>query len=156
METFTEVTAANLKDVRSSKKHNQAAVADLLGITQTAVSKIEIGQRGLSESEKSLLDWYFFGILPPRLENPQDIRGVLELTDQEWHVLTVMARREGQTPAQFIAATIRKDIHRDQEWPATAKLKVYANKAADDGINTAPMPEQQRVTYSTGKGNGAK
>jgi len=87
---------------------NQEDVAQLLGITQTAVSKIENGSRGLSDTEKKLLDWYFFGTIPPRLNPDHDFRGIFEFDPAEWQIITILATREGnKTPGQWIADRIR-------------------------------------------------
>jgi transcriptional regulator with XRE-family HTH domain len=131
MNEFKEVTPADLRAIRSKKGMNQEEIGELLGITQTAVSKIEKGSRGLSESEKALLDWYFFGILPPRIATTATLQGCLEFTDQEWHVLGRMAARVGQTQAQFITGTIRRDIQRHPYWQDETAIHLL-NKAAEE------------------------
>ena len=100
----TETTAENLRSLRESNEMNQLDVATLLGITQTAVSKIETGTRALSPTEKAILDWYFFGTLPPRLENPSELKGILEFSEEEWAIIGEMARRVGQTHKEWIAS----------------------------------------------------
>jgi len=130
MNEFTEVTAANLKAIRKKNGLKQDAIAELLGVEKHSISRIENENRALSESEKSLLDWYFFGILPPRIATTASLQGCLEFTDQEWHVLGRMAARVGQTHAQFITATIRRDITRDKDWPANNHLQTL--KVAED------------------------
>ena len=131
MNEFKEITAADLRAIRSKKGMNQEEIGELLGVTQTAVSKIEKGTRALSESEKALLDWYFFSILPPRIANTASLQGCLEFTDQEWHVLGRMAARVGQTHAQFITATIRRDIQRHPYWQEETQIHLL-NKVAED------------------------
>jgi transcriptional regulator with XRE-family HTH domain len=131
MNEFKEVTAADLRAIRSEKGMNQGGIGALLGITQTAVSKIEKGTRALSESEKALLDWYFFGILPSRIATTASLQGCLEFTDQEWHVLGRMAARVGQTHAQFITATIRLDIQRNTQWQEEKQIHLL-NKVPED------------------------
>lgn len=119
MNEFKEVTAENLRLIRSTKDLNQEEIAELLGITQTAVSKIEKGKRGISDSEKHLLDWYFFNKIPPRLTNTMNLKGCLEFSEGEWRVLSKIASNNGQTAAQYIISTIR--FHLDplspKEWP---------------------------------------
>lgn len=112
MTEFTEVTSDNLSRIRGGKGLNQDDVAKLLGIAQTAVSKIENGSRSLSDSEKKLLDWYFFGIVPPRVATiTPDLQGVLEFDDAEWRMIGIMAARDGnKTPGQWIASRIRDYI----------------------------------------------
>jgi|688.fasta_scaffold1222431_1 transcriptional regulator with XRE-family HTH domain len=106
MNEFNEVTADNLSRVRGAKGLNQEEVADVLGIAQTSVSKIENGTRALSPSEKAILDWHFFGIVPASVTAKLDLQGVLEFTDDEWHIISLMAKRAGQTPDQWIRESI--------------------------------------------------
>lgn len=114
MNDFNEVTAENLRRVRGSRGMNQEALAELLGVEKYSISRIENGSRALSGSEKSLLDWYFFGHLPPRLANSLDLPDVLEFTDDEWRIVRILAARAGQTPEQWIASTIRVHLQIEQ------------------------------------------
>ncbi len=128
MNDFTEVTADNLRFIRGSKGTNQGEIADILGIAQTAVSKIETGMRALSDSEKRLLDWYFFGILPPKIGNAGvDLKGTLEFDEAEWRMIGIMANKNGMTPGEWIASRIRDHIA-----PAMASATVG---------NSLPPPE---------------
>jgi len=134
MNAYKEVTAENLRFIRGGNGMNQAEVAELLGIQKNAISKIEGGTRSLTEAEKHLLDWYFFGKVPPRLVASLDLRGYLEFTPDEWNVLGILATRRGQSHNQFIKATILSIIHGPEgEIAAKSTAKqtpVY--KAAED------------------------
>jgi len=59
---FSEVTALNLKDLRTQKGMTQAQVADLIGLSHEQVSRIESGQRSLSPAEKMVLDARLLGL----------------------------------------------------------------------------------------------
>lgn len=108
MSEFHETTSANLKAIRSERELNQDDIASLLGITQTAVSKIESGTRGLSDSEKKLLDWYFFGTVPERIHaSTVDLSRMLDFDDAEWRIIGHIARRRGLSEAELIASHIR-------------------------------------------------
>jgi transcriptional regulator with XRE-family HTH domain len=108
MNDFTEVTAENLRFVRGSKGLNQDDVAEVLGLQKYHVSNIETGRRALSDSEKKLLDWYFFGILPARLSGPpSDVSGLLEFDETEWRIIEILANREGLPPREWIAKKIQ-------------------------------------------------
>lgn len=111
MNEFTETTAANLAEIRSRKGLNQEEVSAILGMTQTAVSKIENGTRTLSSTEKAILDWHFFGTMPPRLENPLELQGVLEFTATEWDIIGIMAKRAGQTHKQWIRSAVLNIVY---------------------------------------------
>jgi transcriptional regulator with XRE-family HTH domain len=60
-----KICGSNLKKLRKSKRMLQEDVAELLGISREAVSKIETGWRELAVSGRRLLEWYFFGKVPP-------------------------------------------------------------------------------------------
>lgn len=108
MSEFTEVTADNLRAVRDLKEHTQDQVAELLGLQKSNVSHIETGRRALSSSEKQILDWYFFGKVPPRILSASlDLQGVLEFSEMEWRLVTIMATRDGLQPGKWIASQIR-------------------------------------------------
>jgi len=108
MSNFHKTTAEDLKAIRSERELNQEDIAAILGITQTAVSKIEGGTRGLSDSEKKLLDWYFFGTVPKRIHaSTIDLSRMLEFDEAEWLIIGHIARRRGLTEAEWIASRIR-------------------------------------------------
>lgn len=134
MNEFTEVTAENLRLIRGGKGLNQEEVGELLGIPRNAVSKIEGGVRTLSDSEKHLLDWYFFGKLPPRLSNPLDLKGCLEFTDGEWNLVTRMALRDGLTPGKFIADKIRTYLAYNRPEEANPVSYPSLSKVAEDPV----------------------
>ena len=107
MNEFTEVTAENLRFIRGAKGMNQEEIGELLGLPKTGISNIERGVRALSESEKALLDWFFFEKLPPRLTNTLDLKGCLEFSLEEWNIIENTARRRGMKPAEYIVDVIR-------------------------------------------------
>lgn len=112
MNEFTEVTAENLRFIRGAKGMNQDQVAELLGVPRNAISKIEGNARGLADSEKRLLDWYFFGTLPPKIvTSGVNLRGALEFDEAEWRMIAIMAARDGnRKPSEWIASRIRDYI----------------------------------------------
>lgn len=114
MTEFTETTAENLKFLRGARGMKQEDVAEILGLPRNAVSKIEGKTRSLSDSEKRLLDWYFFGTLPPTITATLDLPGVLEFSSDEWRVVKTLAVRAGQTPEKWIATTIRAHVVAEQ------------------------------------------
>lgn len=109
MSEFTEVTAENLKLLRISRDLGQADIAEVLGVTGNQISKIESNLRSLSDAEKKLLDWYFFGVMPKRITTfPADLRGILEFDEGEWLIITRLAKRDGfDSPRPWIAKKIR-------------------------------------------------
>ena len=85
----------------------QEELAEMLGIPINAISKIESGSRSLAQSEKKLLDLYFFGKLPEGIIRPsEELWQTLDFTDQEWKIVQTHSNRAGQTPAQWIRTQI--------------------------------------------------
>jgi transcriptional regulator with XRE-family HTH domain len=111
MSKFKEITAGTLRVHREAKDINQDEIAQMLGITQTAVSKIESGNRALSTTEKAVLDWYFFGTMPPRLSNPIELQGALEFSPEEWAIIGALAARAGQTHQQWIRSAVLNIVY---------------------------------------------
>lgn len=108
MSEFHETTAENLKAIRNELKMTQDDVAVILGIPRNAVSKIETGTRALSDSEKKLLDWHFFGTVPSRIGATHiDLSHMLEFDEGEWRIIGHIARRQGITEAEWITRRIR-------------------------------------------------
>jgi hypothetical protein len=55
-----------------------------------------------------LLDYYFFGVIPPRITaHRTDPRAVLDFDEGEWLVIQALARREGISAEKFIVTRIR-------------------------------------------------
>lgn len=109
---------------------NQDDVAAILGLQGYHVSNIEKGRRALADSEKRLLDWYFFGILPPKIiTSASDLRGVLEFDEAEWKAVSLMAARDGKkSPGEWIASRIRDYIalaggSQSQFWPTGRHIR---------------------------------
>ena len=151
MDNFTEVTSENLKLVRGGKGLTQTAIATLLGIPLTAVSHIEHGKRALSSSEKKLLDLYFFGVMPEGLVRAAtDTRASLDLTEDEWRIIQILAARAGQTAEDWIRQRI-------QDY-----LAYLEGCAVRDGVveakNVEPFPQDEDPTKkdsADGKPNAA-
>jgi transcriptional regulator with XRE-family HTH domain len=121
MSDFHETTAEDLKAIRSERELNQDDIAAILGIPRNAVSKIETGTRALSDSEKKLLDWYFFGTSPARIHaSTIDLSRMLEFDEAEWLIIGHIARRRGLTEAEWIASRIRDYLAILDETPLSA------------------------------------
>lgn len=102
-----------------------------------------------------LLDWYFFGIVPPRLAEPSiDMQSILDFEEAEWVILSAMARREGVTEAVFIAARIRSylafydSLKPQQEAPEITSFPTKAHILAAAG-----SPISAEVTDWDGAGD---
>lgn len=69
-----------------------------------------------------VLAWVLFGEAPERLKAPVDLQTTLEFEEEEWRIIEAMARREGTTPARFIAGRVRAYLA--YRTPAPSALRV--------------------------------
>lgn len=130
MSDFHETTADNLKAIREEKEMTQSDVAAVLGLEKHNISKIETGTRGLSDAEKKILDWYFFGTVPARIHGSTiDLSRMLEFDEVEWRIIGHIARRQGLAESEWIAARIR-DYLALIDAPAAEKQAAPANPNA--------------------------
>jgi DNA-binding MarR family transcriptional regulator len=91
----------------------QAEISKAFNVSQSTVKRWLDGGE-IPPPMLKLLDWYFFGTLPPRLVSDPDLPiGALEFSPDEWRIVLCLASRAGQTPAKWIASTIR--FHLDME-----------------------------------------
>jgi transcriptional regulator with XRE-family HTH domain len=148
MNEFKEVSAENLRQIRAKNGKNQAEIAELLGIPINAVSKIESGKRGLSDTEKSLLDLYFFGKMPFEITDHSLVRGILEFTPLQWRVICIIATKRGMKPAAWIADRIRDYLAFNQE-----AREIAEERAKDDHPGSLSLVAEEPPPYRT-DGNG--
>jgi transcriptional regulator with XRE-family HTH domain len=148
MNEFKEVTAENLRLIRGQTGKNQTEIADLLGIPINAVSKIESGKRGLSDTEKSLLDLYFFGKMPFEITNHSLVKGILEFTPLQWRVICIIATKRGMKPAAWIADRIRDYLAFNQE-----AREIAEEHAKEDQPRSLSLVAEEETPYRT-DGNG--
>lgn len=145
MSDFNETTADNLKAIRAEREVNQEEIAGILGITQTAVSKIESGARALGDSEKKLLDWHFFGTIPPRISKAiADPKTVLDFDEAEYRIIGTLARREGITEEQWIVSRIRSYL-------VFVEGNRYGSLKVADAPNPDATPSKGPVTFPSGR-----
>lgn len=108
-----EITPDQLKELLADKGMKQKDLAELLSITQPMVSKVFNGLRSITAAENKLLRLYFFGEVPFDMIRPEDsgYSSELQFTNQEWHVMEIMASRSGyQSAAEWIVSRIRADL----------------------------------------------
>ena len=101
------VTPDNLRELRKGRGLTQSEVAEVLGVPQNAISKVEAGERHLSLPESTLLEWLFFGVVPPRVgSSGLNLQSAIGLSDSEWRVVETIAKADGLTPAAWVGRRI--------------------------------------------------
>lgn len=102
MNTFN---GEKLKAIRKERHLTQGDIAEVLGLTKQAISRIENGDRSITVSENRLLNLFFFGNIPDGMIRAD---GVLSFEGEEWTLIEGMARREGyENGKTWIVAKIR-------------------------------------------------
>lgn len=133
-----KITGADVREWRKKNDWTLSALGGALGgLTTSQVSKLESGHRPISPAEQTLLQILIWNKLPesfPAWEAMGTDR--LEFTALEWELITNIARREGLTPQEWIAAKIRKYLEfYDAPVSAAENLRLAASPAGDAGLN---------------------
>lgn len=102
-----EITIREALSDACAKRGVQAEISKAFNVSQSTVKRwFEGGE--IPPPMLKLLDWYFFGTLPPRLSSDEQVpSGMLDFSPEEWNIVLILAARAGQSPAKWIASTIR-------------------------------------------------
>lgn len=107
-----------------SERGKQGEIAKLLDVHSSTVKRWLDGE-GIPKVMLKVLAWVLFGEAPQRLKTPVDLQTTLEFEDDEWKTIEAMARREGTTPARFIAGRVRSYLaYRDSLLPPPSQLRI--------------------------------
>ena len=88
------------------QRGKQAEISKTLNVHSSTVKRwAETGE--IPPPALKLLDWFLFGVVPPRLNPLTSLTNVLEFDADEWAIIGAAARREGTTEANWIAGQIR-------------------------------------------------
>lgn len=83
-----------------------AKLARDLDVAKSTITRW-VDEKTIPETMKKLLAWYLFGEAPPSLIHSCNLQDSLVLDDDEWRIISHLARREGITEAQWITGRIR-------------------------------------------------
>ncbi len=146
-----EITIRTALADACSQRGAQAEISKAFNVSQSTVKRwLEGGE--IPPPMLKLLDWYFFGTLPPRLASDDHAeKGQLDFSPEEWNIVLILAARAGQTPSKWIASTIR--FHLDLY---KASLEAPSTSApSHPPLNTLPDPsyegKQDRPTVNPGR-----
>lgn len=155
MSEHTEVTAQNLRYVRGARGMSQDEVAEIVGLKGYHISNIEKGRRELSPSEAALLNLYFFERMPFEIVGEKLLNSVLDFTEDQWRVICILAKRQGITPGQWIAAQIRAYLAMDDEAKAERLRLEDARRASTAGLShlrEVPKVAEDPPSYGSHEG----
>jgi DNA-binding MarR family transcriptional regulator len=133
--TESKIRAALSEALKTRGK--QAEISKALDVHPSTVKRWADGAE-ITPPVVTLLDWYFFGVLPAKIARMWDHRTTLDFDEGEWEVIGALARREGVTEASWIAGRIRSYL-------------AYVNDAAKPCLKVA----EDDPEFRTGKENGA-
>lgn len=126
-----------LKDLAEKLKERgaQSAIASALGVGKSTVGRwVESGE--INESHTKLLRLYFYGEIPFENIRPErDLSDILKFTPREYEVISILAKRIGITPGQWIAEQIRTII-------------AYQASLGYPSLASLPPPEDQNSSRS--------
>ena len=95
-----KITPEQLRNWRKNAGMSQEALGKLLGLSKIAVTKIENGQRRISEPEQKLIQLLILGNLPFHNSTIETKTSQLEFTPEQWQVIQAAATREGYDNAK--------------------------------------------------------
>lgn len=85
----------------------QTKIAQAIGVTASTVQRWATGDVPIPPAMQKLLGLYLFGEIPFELaRDPQDAMSLLEFTEAEWQIISILAARAGQTPKSWIRSQI--------------------------------------------------
>jgi len=135
--TVSEITAQDLIDYRADEGLTQAELGSFVGLDKTAIAKIESGRRRITNAESRLFQLLIHGAPPFDIPAESDSgENALEFTAEEWHLVQILAQREGYTSAR--------------EW-ITSKIRAYLAMTRAAPPPTIEEPPPEKKTRAPGK-----
>jgi transcriptional regulator with XRE-family HTH domain len=89
-----------------------------LEVAKSTVSRWQ-EEKTIPDAMQKLLAWYLFGDVPPSLSVKPNLQNALVFDEDEWRIITYLAKRAGISEAAWIARHIREYLadQKDQlEW----------------------------------------
>ncbi len=123
-----ELTPAQIRTWRQERGITQEKLGEQLGLKKVAITKIESGQRQISQPEQKLLQLLIYGRLPFITPEIEAKHSQLDFTADQWRVIQKAARSEGYPNTRdWIVDKIKSYLRMN---PQTAKDQLAAENAA--------------------------
>jgi len=116
-------------------------ISKALGVAPSTVTRWVAGGDIPPPMEK-LLNLYFFDIMPFDIVGEHLLESVLSFTEDQWRVINILAKRQGRTPAKWIASKIREYL----AWNEEAKEAREGPKLPFEELKVAEDPTPYKVT----------
>ncbi|MEI6656358.1 MAG: helix-turn-helix transcriptional regulator [Verrucomicrobiota bacterium] len=105
------MTADELTKCVEAHEKNASQIAADIGVGRSAMSNWMNGKRSIDAPTAKLLRLYFYGEIPfENIRSREDLTDVLRFSQEEWHIIAILARRIGLDPGSWIAEQIRTII----------------------------------------------
>jgi transcriptional regulator with XRE-family HTH domain len=119
-------------------------IATAMGVSPSTVTRWNDGGE-IPPPMILLLNLYFFGIIPFEIvnEKPLALQHILDFTEDQFRVITILATRQSTTPAKWIADKIRWILAGDAE--ARAATQGLEADRRRDNLKSLPQLDSAKV-----------
>ena len=105
MKSETEIQHALSRELQT--RGAQTKISSAIGVNGSTVMRWSTGEVGIPPAMQKLLRLYLFGEIPfSMLRDPDKMRSLLEFSEEEWRLITILAARAGQEPRAWIRSQI--------------------------------------------------
>ncbi len=119
------ITGSEVSEWLKSNDKKAAWLAETMRVTPATVSRWLNEKNPISGSDEAILKLLVRGEMPFDIVHEKTLHGVLDFTEDQWRVITILANRMSTTPGKWIADKIRWMLAGD----ATAREETAAIQA---------------------------
>lgn len=117
-----KITGAEISEWLRTQKQKAVWLAKTLGVTPATVSRWINGKVVPTGSDEAMLLLLIRGKMPFEIVHSRVLHGLLDFTEDQWRVITVIAGRQGITPGKWIADKVRWIMAGDDECRRELKI----------------------------------
>lgn len=131
--TTEEIIRAKLAET-CAQRGGQSEIAKAFEVHPSTVKRWAEGG-DIPPPTLKLLNLYFFEIIPFDIVSENLLNSVLSFTEHQWRVICILAKRQGQSPGEWIASQIRAYLAMDDEARSARERLEAAQKASSAGVS---------------------
>lgn len=148
MKSETEIQHALSRELET--RGAQTKISSAIGVNGSTVMRWSTGEVAIPAAMQKLLRLYLFGEIPfSMLRDPDQARSLLEFSEEEWRLITILAARAGQEPRAWIRSQILAYL-------AYNKGEATGSGEAPKPIYTALRAAEEGNEYSSSDAERAK
>lgn len=118
--TSENITPEFLQNWLTENGKKASWLATTLHITPGSVSRWLTGKHPIANSDQALLKLLIWGEMPFEIVGEKLLTRVLEFTEDQWKVISILAKRQGTTPRAWIAEKLQTILAYDAKAQAVA------------------------------------